>query len=127
MGRTGRVRIGNQTSYRASPPELPFDHALRRGFDAFEWFPDRRPSGQGWAASDLSPDRRRSIRHRALAADVTLSVHAPMPADPYTAHAVPGIRLRETSRRCPDRGEAGGHLALNSKVPSAIVRLIHGP
>ncbi|MDR3638940.1 MAG: TIM barrel protein [Isosphaeraceae bacterium] len=82
-----RVRIGNQTSYKAIPPERPFDYALARQFDAFEWFPDRRPSGQGWLTADLDDDRRREIRRRAVDAGVALSVHATLPADPLCAES----------------------------------------
>ena len=99
---SGRVRIGNQTSYKAAPPERPFDYAIARGFDAFEWFPDRRPSGEGWEAGDLNPDRRRGIRQRAQDHDVTLTVHAPLPADPLRPESRGG--LEESVRLAEDVG-----------------------
>jgi sugar phosphate isomerase/epimerase len=89
-GARARVRVGNQTSYRVAPV-VPFEYALARGFDAFEWFPDRRPDGRGWVASDLDPARRREFQRRAADADLTLTVHAPMPADPLGAAPVDGI------------------------------------
>jgi len=97
FGAGERVRIGNQTSYRAAP-EVPFDYAIAQGFDAFEWFPDRRPSGQGWSAAALDPTRRRDIRQRAIDHDIVLSVHAPLPADPLqreTGGLDNGLRLAE--------------------------------
>ena len=99
MSAVSRIRIGNQTAYKASPPALPFEYALDRGFDAFEWFPDRRPDGQGWDAADLGPAERRSIRDRARDHDIALSVHAKLPADPLYASAeeflAEGLRLAE--------------------------------
>ena len=37
------VRLGNQTSCWAATPFEPFEFALASGFDAFEWFPDKKP------------------------------------------------------------------------------------
>src|SRR3954470_12309063 len=53
-----RIRIGNQTSADA-PARLPFDFALRHGFDAFEWFSDR---GRGGGPSEPAhPSRRHAM------------------------------------------------------------------
>lgn len=115
-----KVRVGNQSSYRADPPELPFDYALARGFDAFEWFPDRRPTGQGWRVSDLDDARRRAIRQKAIDHGVMLSVHAELPADP----------LRESRDGGPDQGlrlaEAIGARLLNVHLarPQSIGRYV---
>ena len=99
MTTPARVRIGNQTAYKALPPELPFEYAVARGFDAFEWFPDRRPTGQGWDAADLRPEQRAAFRKRAREHDITLSVHAKLPADPLEpgsqGHLEEGFRLAE--------------------------------
>jgi len=72
--RTERIRIGNQTSI-SSDPMTPFDYAIGHRFDAFEWFPDRRPDGRGWSEGDLSPRARASIRNAAREHDIALSVH----------------------------------------------------
>ncbi len=89
-----RVRIGNQTSYRAEPILAPFEYAVSRGFDAFEWFPDRRPNGRGWRAADLDSARRAEIRRIAEDRGMTLSVHAPLPSDPARPEGVEdGFRL----------------------------------
>lgn len=99
MSTADRIRIGNQTAYKARPPEQPFDYAIARGFDAFEWFPDRRPSGQGWDAAELGPDRREAILRRAREHDIALSVHAKLPADPLRPESrgplEEGVRLAE--------------------------------
>jgi phosphoglucan, water dikinase len=74
--------VGNQTSCWTSSPTEPFDYALGQGFDAFEWFPDKKP-GLGWDESDLDPGIRRTIRQRARDARMRLSVHARWQADVF--------------------------------------------
>jgi sugar phosphate isomerase/epimerase len=76
------IRVGNQSAFSAQPLTAPFDFALAGGFDAFEWFPDKRGDGPGWAAADLAPALRQDIRNRARDAGLSLSVHAPVHADP---------------------------------------------
>ena len=75
------IRIGNQTSFAAAPLE-PFDYAVANGFDAFEWFPDKKP-GAGWDETDLGEAQRRQIRERARERQMRLSVHARWQADPF--------------------------------------------
>ena len=76
-------RIGNQTSWTIADPTVPFEFALRNGFTAFEWFPDRGARGrEGWHEADLDARTRRTIRERARAADLALSVHAPLDYHP---------------------------------------------
>lgn len=55
---------------------MPFEYAVANGFDAFEWFPDKKVSGQGWDESDLDMQTRSSIKESALEHDISLSVHA---------------------------------------------------
>jgi phosphoglucan,water dikinase len=74
------IRIGNQTSYAASPAG-PFDFAVANGFDAFEWFPDKKP-GAGWDDTDLSGDERARIREVARTRGMQMSVHARWQANP---------------------------------------------
>jgi sugar phosphate isomerase/epimerase len=76
------MRVGNQSAFSAHPLTLPFDFAVLRGFDAFEWFPDKRPDGAGWVAGDIGPAQRQTLRGKARDAGVSLSVHAPVHADP---------------------------------------------
>ena len=75
------IRIGNQTSFAAAPLE-PFDYAVANGFDAFEWFPDKKP-GAGWDETDLGEALRRQIREKARERQMRLSVHARWQADPF--------------------------------------------
>jgi len=56
------IRIGNQTVYMAATPIDPFVYAVENSFDAFEWFPDKKETGAGWAASDIDDAMRRYIR-----------------------------------------------------------------
>jgi phosphoglucan, water dikinase len=69
------ICIGNQTACWAATPVEPFEYAFAEGFDAFEWFPDKKP-GAGWDESDLDPSARQRIRDTARAHDMRLSVHA---------------------------------------------------
>jgi len=75
--------IGNQTSCGAATPIEPFDYALQRQFDAFEWFPDKKPEA-GWDESDLDRHARQTISESACARSMRLSVHARWQANPLT-------------------------------------------
>lgn len=83
--RDTKIRIGNQTAFSAAMITLPFEYAVRRGFDAFEWFPDRRPDGQGWSERDFDAGARAAIGAMARDHDIALSVHAAWDASPLTA------------------------------------------
>ncbi|NIA09976.1 MAG: TIM barrel protein [Nitrospiraceae bacterium] len=82
MNRKIGIRIGNQTSFSASNLMEPFEYAVANGFDAFEWFPDKKESGAGWAEEDISEEQRSFIKETALAHDIRLSVHVPWQANP---------------------------------------------
>jgi sugar phosphate isomerase/epimerase len=75
------IHIGNQTAFSAASALEPFDYALANGFDAFEWFPDKKPSG-GWDAEDLSPALREELRRTAQAKHIRFSVHGRWDANP---------------------------------------------
>ncbi len=62
----------------------PFEFAVKNGFDAFEWFPDKKVTGEGWELSNISGEMRLDIRQTAAAKNMRLSVHAPWQADPIT-------------------------------------------
>jgi hypothetical protein len=68
MSEKDRIRIGNQTSFLVRPM-LPFEYAVAHGFDAFEWLPDKKESGEGWAAGDIPPETRAIIRKIAAEKD----------------------------------------------------------
>ena len=76
------LRVGNQTSFAAAHFLDPFRYAIASRFEAFEWFPDRKPSGAGWDENDLSPELREQLRHEAQAHGVRISVHARWTANP---------------------------------------------
>ena len=82
-----RIRIGNQTAFSAERVALPFEFAVDHGFDAFEWFPDKKESGAGWTVRDIPAEVRSSIKATAEARDIRLSVHAPWPSDPLNGDA----------------------------------------
>jgi sugar phosphate isomerase/epimerase len=73
------IAIGNQTAWAAALME-PFEYAVASGFDAFEWFPDKKPDA-GWDEGDLTPALRQSIHKTAVAHGIRMSVHARLPAD----------------------------------------------
>jgi sugar phosphate isomerase/epimerase len=85
MSERVRIRIGNQTSFSAPTILQPFEYAVANGFDAFEWFPDRKKSGAGWTESDMSKETRIIIRDTALAHDISLSVHTPNQLNPLSS------------------------------------------
>ncbi|MFQ3651928.1 MAG: sugar phosphate isomerase/epimerase family protein [Gemmataceae bacterium] len=74
--------IGNQSAYSAVPLQGPFEYALAQGFEAFEWYPDKRADDAGWTMADLDAARRQEYRDRARDAGIRLSVHAPLSAEP---------------------------------------------
>jgi phosphoglucan,water dikinase len=73
--------VGNQTACWAATLAEPFEYALAQGFNAFEWFPDKKP-GAGWDESDLDARARQSIREQARDHGMRLSVHARWQANP---------------------------------------------
>ena len=81
------IHIGNQTSFSVAPT-VPFEFALANGFDAFEWFPDKKP-GAGWDDTDLSQSQRNQIRESARTHGVSMSVHARWQANPLEPRSLP--------------------------------------
>jgi sugar phosphate isomerase/epimerase len=79
------IRIGNQTAISAGRM-VPFEFALRHGFDAFEWFPDKKvnPGGGavGWDEPDMDRATRAWIRDAGKARGISFTVHAPWQANP---------------------------------------------
>jgi sugar phosphate isomerase/epimerase len=78
------LRVGNQTSFAAAHFLDPFRYAIASGFEAFEWFPDRKSSGVGWDEADLGPDLREQLRDQAQANRVRVSLHARWTANPLS-------------------------------------------
>jgi sugar phosphate isomerase/epimerase len=65
----------------------PFDFAVANGFDAFEWFPDKKRSGAGWEEGDIDAEARQYIKDTGLKYDIHLSVHAPWHVNPVERDA----------------------------------------
>lgn len=84
-----QIRIGNQTS-RHAPARLPYEFALRHGFDAFEWFSDTGPFG--WCEEDMGPADRARLRQDSQSRGMAFSVHAPQAADPVSSAGSAAIR-----------------------------------
>jgi len=87
----GKIRIGNQTAFTAPTATRPFEYAVANGFNAFEWFPDKKDSGAGWDLDSLNSDARSYIRHTARTFDIAMSVHAPWEANPLSPRGLHSI------------------------------------
>lgn len=96
-----RIRIGNQTAFSAPAILRPFEYAVAGGFDAFEWFPDKK-SGTGWIEGDISRETRMSVRDIAVEHDISLSVHAPLQLNPLKSQGLE--RFSETFEFAKDIG-----------------------
>jgi sugar phosphate isomerase/epimerase len=102
MPEPNSIGVGNQTAFSAQSPLQPFEYALTNGFEVFEWFPDKRPSGQGWEEDDLTMNERLEVRKLATAHRVRFSVHARWQANPLNVedHYI----LRKDIRLAQDLG-----------------------
>jgi len=83
------IRIGNQTNCQI-PALLPYEFAVRYGFDAFEWFSDKGRAG--WSERDMGPAERAELLRASKANGMLFSVHAPVAADPSTHSGADAIR-----------------------------------
>ena len=83
------IRIGNQTNCDV-PASLPYQFALRHGFDAFEWFSDKHKSG--WGEDDFTAAQRAELQRTGRASGLLFSVHVPVDADPTTPSGAEAIR-----------------------------------
>jgi sugar phosphate isomerase/epimerase len=81
-----QIWIGNQTALAAADRMAPFQFALDNGFDAFEWFEDKKvgpgTKTAGWDEADLDAATRRWIAETGKARVIRFTVHAPWQADP---------------------------------------------
>jgi sugar phosphate isomerase/epimerase len=84
-----RFYIGNHTTQSARPMLAPYDYAVTKGFDAFEWVSDK--GGGGWAESDFDSAARASFRQVGAERGIRFSVHAPFAADPCNADGANAI------------------------------------
>ncbi len=89
-----QFRIGNQTAISSKTVWEPFEYAVSKGFDAFEWFPDKfhtyhisskiQGKAIGWKENDLVIEDRKRIKNTATEKDIALSVHVPLSATVFT-------------------------------------------
>jgi hypothetical protein len=110
------VFIGNQTTCWATRLTDPFDFALEHGFNAFEWFPDKKPNA-GWDETDLGSAMRTSILDRARTAGMRLSVHARWQANPLHDEALGSLALAES-------GQAHGSREVVERVVEGVVDIV---
>lgn len=75
-----KIRIGNQTAISSKTVWQPFEYAISKGFDAFEWFPDKFNTGLlqkiqykciGWKEKDIAQEERKRIKETAIEKDMT--------------------------------------------------------
>lgn len=126
MSNSPAIKIGNQTAFSASLPTVPFDFALSSGFDAFEWFPDRRPSGEGWDESDIDAVTAVYIADSTKARNIRASVHAPWHANPGSAEGLSAIindmdfalKLKASLLNIHYFGESGARTYANAIAPA---------
>jgi sugar phosphate isomerase/epimerase len=83
------IRVGNQTNCHV-PARLPYDFAVRHGFDAFEWFSDKGRAG--WCEGDMGASERAEVLRASKANGMLFSVHVPVVADPATRSGAEAIR-----------------------------------
>ena len=61
-----RICIGNQTAFCAQNPLEPYEFAPANGFDAFEWFADKKFYGNGgssgWDVSEVEAPLRTEVK-----------------------------------------------------------------
>lgn len=83
------IRIGSQTAISSSDRLAPFEFALAHGFDAFEWFADKKVDAQGktygWDEADMNACMRAWIRDTGRTHGIRFTVHAPWQANPLQA------------------------------------------
>jgi sugar phosphate isomerase/epimerase len=83
---TAKIKIGNQTACSSVSLMSPFEYAIASGFDAFEWFPDKKDWGAGFNEGDINKDLRIYIKETAKVKGITLSVHADVTCNPLYQH-----------------------------------------
>ncbi len=85
-----RIRIGNQTAFSAVDPMDPFEFAVSQGFDAFEWFADKKvhedATTEGWDFHSMDRSQRQETKRLGEVHEIWYSVHAPWQANPLHPH-----------------------------------------
>ncbi len=102
-----KIRIGNQTSFSAASVAAPFRYAVNNGFDAFEWFPDKKASGQGWTIHDIGIKSRHRIKNIARDHGIAVSFHT------LILHTLPNQQTQKEVLRHVDVAEELGASLFN--------------
>ncbi len=97
----------------------PFEFAVKNGFEAFEWFPDKKITGEGWLLSDITKEIRSSIYQTAAAKNMRLSVHAPWQSNPTMPDGT--ASLKDAVAFGVDIGASLLNIHLNSDKPYAAL------
>lgn len=126
-----RIRIGNQTAIAAATMLTPFEFAIAHGFDAFEWFEDKKINAdgsiRGWNAGDLDLPTRLVIRDMGRSHDIRFSVHAPWDANPVSSGQLARLQRSIDLARDIGAGIVNLHLYLEQGVAayvSAVLELL---
>jgi sugar phosphate isomerase/epimerase len=124
---TAGIRIGNQTAISCANRMEPFEFALGHGFDAFEWFADKKRNAdgsvQGWEEPDIDPATRDWIRQRGREQGVYFTVHAPWQANVLHPEGGPLVQRSVEFARDIGAGIVNLHLYMESG-PEAYVRAL---
>jgi sugar phosphate isomerase/epimerase len=122
-----RIRIGNQTALSAATMWAPFEFAVAQGFDAFEWFEDKKTNAdgsiRGWDAAELNFSARWAICDLGRNHDIRFSVHAPWDANPVSTGQIERLRRSIDFARDIGAGIVNLHLYLEQGV-AAYVRAV---
>ena len=109
MAKKNTIAIGNQTAFSAAEILDPFHYACEKGFDSFEWFPDKKEWG-GWASDELSLEDTTAIKAQAKKHKIALTVHASQGANPLTQEG------RDTILKDATFGKAIGAKLINIHI-----------
>jgi sugar phosphate isomerase/epimerase len=112
------IHIGNQTAISCTTPMEPFEFALRHGFDAFEWFADKKWDADGiahgWEEPDIDAATRAWIRESGERHGITYTVHAPWQSNPLHADGVEHLRRSIDFARDIGAGLVNLHLYMDN-------------
>lgn len=119
-----RIPIGNQTSISCADPMQPFAFALEQGFDAFEWFADKKwdatGKARGWEEADMDVTQRAQVRETGRSRGMVFTVHAPWQANPLHPEGSAAIRCSIDFARAIGAALVNFHLYLDEGVAGYV-------